>query len=204
MLLPSAALLLSVAAAGVASSAVDFSRVPRPRIQPLSPAFSIWSVIFGMSLAHAALTAFEGASVRSAWCLSAAYALCVAWALAVRTDRFTLACAALLGALAASILASSAAEVGAYEVAADLLTSWLLVASLLGLVIAGVAVVDHPTALVATAALVAVVAGATGRPALCVGIGWACALQPQGAVLHVLGASLAFAGAVVAFFVRFA
>lgn len=204
MLLVSAVLISSVVAAGLSSSTVDFARVPRARIQPIPAAFSIWSVIFGMSAAHATLTAIKGESALSAWYMAGSYSLCVAWALFARREWYTLASAALLGALAASMLASSAAEVGAYEVAADLLTSWLIVASLLGLVIAGVEVVDRSEALVATAALVAAVSGATGRPALCTGIGWACALQQEGSVLHVLAASLAFAGAVTAFFRRFA
>lgn len=208
-MLPAVALGIGVVAAAFSASTIDFSKVPAPALQPMKGAFGIWGPIFAASIGHAVVTGVSGEGGSSALLIGVSYALCAAWAAAIRRDRYAAASAALLAALLSAAAASATSAMGRgrehwiFELSADLLASWLVVAFLLGLVIAGVGRLDSPRALVGVSTATAAVAAATGKPALCVGIGWACAMQQKASWWHASGACLALLGAIAAFFVRF-
>lgn len=202
-------IVLGVVVAAASASTIEFSKVPAPSLQPMKGAFGIWGPIFAASIAHAIVTGVSGEGGNGALLLSISYAVCAVWAAAIRRDRYAAASAALLAALLSAAAASATSAMGRgrehwiFELSADLLASWLIVAFLLSLIIAGASKLDTPYALVAVAAATAAVAAATGKPALCVGIGWACAMQQTASWWHASGACLALLGAIAAFFVRF-
>ena len=208
-MLPAVALGFCVVVAAFSASTIDFSKVPAPAVQPMKGAFGIWGPIFAASIGHAIVSGVSGEGGNSALFLGVSYAVCAVWAAAIRRDRYAAASAALLVALLSAAAASATSAMGRgrahwiFELSSDLLVSWLLVACLLGLVIAGASRLDTTQALVAVATATAAVAAATGKPALCVGIGWACAMQQKASWWHVVGACVALVGAIAAFFVRF-
>ena len=185
-----AAIALAVGAALATSTSLDFASAPRPALQPRKSAFSIWGLIFPLLLAGAAFV-----PARAVLPLWLALVCASAWGLAFRARAWRAAagCLAAAAVLAwtATILAPLEATGAAWlgHAGTGLFAGWRTVAALLGVAIAAPRA-DGPVALAVASAAVAALAVATRRPAPCVAVAWAAALQRAGPAWASLGLAL--------------
>ena len=185
-----AAIALAVGAALATSTSLDFASAPRPALQPRKPAFSIWGLIFPLLLsAPRSCPRARCCRCGSRSCARARGAWPSARGRGARPPAAWRRGAGL--AWTATILAPLEATGAAWLVHAGtgLFAGWLTVAALLNVAIADPRA-DGPVALAVASAAVAALAVATRRPAPCVAVAWAAALQRAGPAWASLGLAL--------------
>ena len=179
---------LSVVASLVSSRTANFTE--RVSIQPRSPAFSIWSVIFPLLLlaagVHAGTPAFPPRAVLA---LVGSLVCATAWAESSRRRLRRAAAASLVGACVAAWLAAVRLRRGRgrhrrrrrprpRRPRPRLYAGWLAVAAALSVALADPERLDSPVTLAVAVVLASAAAIVWRQPLASLSVAWAVALQP--------------------------
>jgi hypothetical protein len=145
-------LIACVIASMVTSSVIDWRGINRfrPVFQPRGAAFSLWGLLFSISLLHGVLTfSQEDAELETlertiTWWTAVAYTFCALWPFAVANEFYKLAALVLIGGASSAWTATAACTMYAMKdvrsvaiaLSPSLLAGWLTAAASIGVVFA--------------------------------------------------------------------